>query len=216
MTTDNFFTKWNNKGIDFDGYYGFQCVDLYRQYVKEVLGFAQSPSVVGAKDIWGSYLKDKFDRYFNDPVAIPQKGDIVIWDKNAGGGLGHIGIFSHGDILSFTSFDQNWPIGSVCHFQPHNYTNVQGWLRAKAVQPQPIEFTDQTLIPLKEFGEVELQAVVSMIKDGRRTAKELTDCLNKPELEPIIQKVFLKPNFQNTFAAFFYNLSLYLEGKKAE
>jgi hypothetical protein len=35
-------------------------------------------------------------------------------------------------MSSFTSFDQNWPTGSCCHFQYHeNYDGVIGWLRPK-------------------------------------------------------------------------------------
>jgi hypothetical protein len=58
MTIGEFIKKWNGKVCDFDGKYGSQCVDLYRMYVKEVLGYPQSPPVEGAKDIWNTYLKD--------------------------------------------------------------------------------------------------------------------------------------------------------------
>lgn len=177
---DEFFGKYNNKGVDFDGYYGFQCVDLYRQYVDEVPGFPQSPSVRGAADIWNNYLKDYFYRIDNTPEAIPQKGDIVIWNTNAGGGFGHIGIFSSGDINSFVSFDQNWPIGSVCHFQPHNYTHILGWLRPKAADPIVGEpaINDQTHIPLgkigeQDYGSPELQAVRSIILERDRRISQL-------------------------------------------
>jgi hypothetical protein len=80
-------------------------------------------------------------------------------------------------------------------------------------QPQPIEFTDQTLIPLKEFGEVELQAVVSRLKAGEQAAKKLEECQGK--LTECLDKPVDKLKFQNSFAAFLYNLALYLEGKKA-
>ena len=131
MRFDEFIAKWNGKLLDWDGYYGGQCVDLYRQYCQEVLQIPQSPPVVGAKDIWGSYLKKHFDRINNDPMAVPVKGDIVIWDKYAGGGYGHVGVFVSGSVNSFESFDENWPVGSVCHIQKHNYTNVLGWLHPK-------------------------------------------------------------------------------------
>jgi hypothetical protein len=130
MTTDEFFGKYDGKGIDFDGYYGFQCMDLYRQFVKEVLNLPQSPSVTGAVNVWDTFLQDKFDRIDNTITAVPIKGDIIIWSQGVGQ-FGHIAICKDGDPVKFTSFDQNWPVGSLCHFQPHNYTNVLGWLRVK-------------------------------------------------------------------------------------
>jgi hypothetical protein len=130
MTPDQFFGKYDQKAIDFDGYYGFQCVDLYRQFVKECLGFPQSPEVVGANEIWTTYLKDKFERIDNSLTNCPIKGDILIWSVGLGP-YGHVAICKDGDPMSFTSFDQNWPVGSYCHFQLHNYNNVLGWLRFK-------------------------------------------------------------------------------------
>src|SRR3972149_9463219 len=153
MTTQEFFNKWNGKLLDYDGSFGGQCVDVYRQYCKEVLGVPQSPPVVGAADIWTSYLSEYFDRIANTPEGVPIKGDILIWSKNAGGGFGHVSIASVGNTDTFTSFDQNWPVGSLCHFQAHNYTNVLGWLRAKiqvVPPPEPPTFTPQTKIPLGE------------------------------------------------------------------
>ena len=38
MCLDEFVKKYENKKVDFDGVYGAQCVDLFRQYVKECLG----------------------------------------------------------------------------------------------------------------------------------------------------------------------------------
>lgn len=140
MTVDEFFSKYEGKGINYDGKYGNQCVDLYRQYVKEALSAPQSPPVRGAKDIWSTYLSEHFDRVENTPNAVPQKGDIIIWGSTLGT-FGHVAVFVSGDKNSFTSFDQNFPVEGhynesgdfigtgVCHFQPHSYYAVLGWLR---------------------------------------------------------------------------------------
>lgn len=130
MTFDQFIEKYNNKGIDFDGAFGNQCVDLYRQYVKEVLGFPQSPAVAGAKDIWDTYLSSFFTRYNNSPTAVPKKGDILIWGTKMGQ-YGHVAVFIDGGVTKFNSFDQNSPVGTLCHIQSHTYTGVLGWLRPK-------------------------------------------------------------------------------------
>jgi len=131
MTFDSFITKYSGKYIDFDFYFGYQCMDLYRQYVKEVLECPQSKPVSGARLVWTNYRTDYFDRIPNGPNNFPDKGDIVIWDRPAGAGYGHIAIAYKADSMRFTSFDQNWGPNLQCHLQPHNYTNILGWLRFK-------------------------------------------------------------------------------------
>jgi len=135
MTLDEFIKKWEGNGIDWDGHYGDQCVDLYRQYVDEVLGFPQSPGVNGAKDIWNNYLKDYFTAIPNTPAGVPQKGDVVIWDS---GQWGHVAIFLSGGASQITTLDQNYPIGSFVAKRNHNYTGIVGWLRPSGTMEPPM------------------------------------------------------------------------------
>lgn len=151
ITFDQFISKWNGKGINFDNAYGNQCVDLYRQYLKEVLGVPQSPPVKGAADIWDTIDTNRFIKIENTPLGIPQKGDIMIWKRVSRLPFGHVGVYISGNLWSFNSFDQNWPsqgyysngnfIGTgVCHSQGHNYLGsypLKGWLRLKATPPTP-------------------------------------------------------------------------------
>src|SRR3990167_9367950 len=142
ITFDQFIQKYSGKYIDYDGYYGYQCMDLYRQFVKEVYGCQQSPPVSGAAKVWDTYNKDFFTSISNGPVNYPNRGDIIIWNTKAGGGYGHIAIAMDSTSMTFNSFDQNWPVGSRCHKQPHNYTNVLGWLTPKKKEDN-IETTGQ-------------------------------------------------------------------------
>ena len=158
LTPDQFFGKYDQKPIDFDGYYGYQCMDLYRQFVEESLGFPQSPPVAGAVDVWVTYLKEHFDRIDNTLEAIPVKGDIIIWGYDVGK-WGHIAVCKDGDQMSFTSFDQNWPSQGyvdangnfqgtgVCHFQGHSYNGVLGWLRVKAPPEVPADPPGEVVLP---------------------------------------------------------------------
>jgi hypothetical protein len=132
MNLKQFIDKYNNKFVDFDGVYGPQCFDLYRQYCKEVLEVPQSPATgsQGAKAIWTTYLQGYFDRFSNSLINSPIPGDIVIWGTGIGP-YGHVAVCWDANIMTFHSFDQNFPTGSPCHIQQHSYKGVLGWLRRK-------------------------------------------------------------------------------------
>lgn len=134
MTIDQFITKYEGKKVDWDGAYGGQCVDLFRQYLNDVLNFPQPRGVVGAADFWTNYdsdpnLKNNFQKIANSPTGVPAKGDVMVWNKKVGGGFGHISIFLEGNVNLFTSLDQNWPTLSKVTKTVHDYANVYGWLR---------------------------------------------------------------------------------------
>lgn len=132
MALDSFIKKYNGKGIDYDGSYGNQCVDLFRQYVKEVLDQAQPKGVVGAKDFWTNYetdpaLRDNFKKIPNTPTGVPKKGDVIIWGAKYGK-FGHIAVVTHADVNTFTAFSQNDPVGTLCQKRKYaNYKGVLGW-----------------------------------------------------------------------------------------
>ncbi len=138
MTLQDFITKYNGKGIDYDSSYGFQCVDLYRQYVKEVLGFPQSKPIPGAKDVWDTYLSEYYTRIANTPTGVPQRGDIMIWGSTYGK-YGHIAVVTEATVKNFKCFSQNDPVGTLCkEISYTSYKGVLGWLRPKAQAiPQP-------------------------------------------------------------------------------
>ncbi|MDR1390665.1 MAG: CHAP domain-containing protein [Treponema sp.] len=134
MNFSEFIKAYLGKEVDFDGHYKGQCVDLFRQYCKDVLGIDQPAPVAGAVNFWENYetdpaLKNNFTKIENTPAGVPEYGDVMVWNKNRGGGFGHVAIFIEGGILMFTSLDQNWPSLSVVTRTVHNYTDVHGWLR---------------------------------------------------------------------------------------
>lgn len=108
-----------------------QCVDLANAYLRDVCNH----SIVEWTNACDFPYKIKdMEWIVNDEITdLPKEGDIIIWNKNVGGGAGHIAIFLEGTTSKFNSFDQNWPLYSPCHVQSHTYTNVDGWLRPKSV-----------------------------------------------------------------------------------
>lgn len=133
ITYQEFKNKWLGKAIDWDKNYGAQCVDVYRQYCNDI-GFKQSPPVVGAKDIWNTYLKTDFDKVENTPTGVPPQGCVLIWGTVVGQ-YGHVAICDKATTKSFVSIDQNWPVDNgngVLHEVTHNYNGLLGWLIPKS------------------------------------------------------------------------------------
>lgn len=112
-----------------------------------------------------------FDLIPNTPSAVPQCGDIVVWNKNYNGGAGHVGIATGaGNTEEFYCFAQNDPTGTNAHVKSYNYAYVDGWLRPKTqiVSSQP-GITDQTMLPFGgDIGTIEFQAARSLISDLKR------------------------------------------------
>jgi hypothetical protein len=215
ISFDDFTNQWNGKGCDVDGYYGFQCYDLAHRYAIDCVG-KDIPSRASAKDLWDCDI-DGYDKIANTPEGVPSKGDIVIWGT-AVGPWGHVAIFSSGDSFSFTSFDQNWPVGTLCHFQQHNYTGVLGWFHPKSQVVTQIlvdKITFENLVTkstkydkFTEAGYKTVEDVVSKIaglEEALETAKKdsnkLTgEILQKEEELSIWRNHVCKVNGQNVYS----------------
>jgi len=144
MNLKQFIEKYQNKSVDFDGAYSAQCVDLFNQYLVDVLKIEkpiQMFPVMSAFQIW-DYAKDNnlFKRIVNEPSTFPQEGDIVVWGKGVGK-HGHVAIIVSASMMEFTSFDQNWipnkniNIPSIAKLEKHDYKNVIGFLRLVKKSP---------------------------------------------------------------------------------
>ena len=93
MTLTTFINTYLGKKVDFDKNGEFQCVDLFRQYVKDVLELPQTPALGangGAKDIFDKHgvLKVTPD----SALADYTRGDILIWGASKSNKYGHVAI----------------------------------------------------------------------------------------------------------------------------
>lgn len=138
MDLQGFIADWRGKCANFPG--GdetCQCVDIV-EYWARANGFPRfyGNAIDQAGRSWPGATWTP-----NCGPCVPSPGDCVVWG-NAVGQFGHIAIFIDGDANAFRSFDQNWPVGSVCHVQDHSYNGVLGWqalrlVAAPAPPPQP-------------------------------------------------------------------------------
>jgi hypothetical protein len=141
---DNFFKKYDGVGIDVDGCYGVQCVDLVSKYIDEVCGI--SNTTLMGYGYWTqfesySFLYNNFNKIANTPDLVPQKGDIVVWAEN---GRNHVGIATgEGTTSYFYSYEQNWNSNNDPTAKRYNnYSGVSGvlrykWMSGSTVDPQP-------------------------------------------------------------------------------
>ena len=113
------------------------CVQFIRFCLRDLYCLPQWNSVIGAADFWQAYEQDKninahWDKIPNSPSFIPQEHDICIWNKNKGGGFGHIGIVYGSDqsVKMLTCLESNWKPFKVS-IVTHNYNDVLGFFRRK-------------------------------------------------------------------------------------
>jgi len=133
MTFKEFIEKYTGKEVDFDGYYGTQCMDLMHQYVYDVLE-EKDKTLLAAPSAYEVFKNFRWENLFekinNTPSGLPEEGDIMFWNTGVGK-WGHVAMFVDGDLDSFNSFDANWPTGSLPKMINHTYKSVAGWLRYK-------------------------------------------------------------------------------------
>ena len=133
--------KWINSkigtGTDWDGMYGFQCMDLAVAYMNYVTD--------GKVTMWGN-AKDAIKNSFGDTAKIikntpsfePKVGDVAVWTTGNFSTYGHIAIVVDGnpnnDLQTFKSLDQNWFGGGLAKTElaqiiTHNYDGVTHFIR---------------------------------------------------------------------------------------
>ena len=94
MDVIQFVNKYHGKKVDFDGSFGAQCVDLFRQYCKDVLRAGHTGAVEGAKDLYLKYADLPAECKYFDRISDtkPRIGDVCVWDATNTNKYGHVAI----------------------------------------------------------------------------------------------------------------------------
>lgn len=92
MIYKEFKSKWVGKRVDYDERYQFQCTDLIRQYLLEVIGIYGDPAQAygNAIDYWNKPHTNVLKHFEKSASKTPEQGDIIILDLAAP--YGHIAI----------------------------------------------------------------------------------------------------------------------------
>ena len=92
---NDFVNFYEGKKVDFDGAYGAQCVDLFRQYNKEVYNLPHTGVVNGAKDLFLQYDNLSVEKRYYEKISKevkPIAGDVVIFGESRTNEFGHVAI----------------------------------------------------------------------------------------------------------------------------
>ena len=125
------------KGWDYDLAFGWQCFDLVNKYWHQLFGHGLKGA--GAADIPNvNNFKGEATVYNNTPSFKAEEGDVVVFNRNYGGGYGHVAIVTKGNYdgkyMKFQSLDQNWFGGGsakteVAQRIVHNYDFPMWFIR---------------------------------------------------------------------------------------
>lgn len=132
MTLWEFVQKHVKTKVDFDGAYGAQCVDLFRQYCKDVLGIGHTGAVVGAKDLVERYdaLPQEKEHFalVRDSGDVLQ-GDVAVWGAFGGNPYGHVAIVLEASGEKLVVFEQDGFAQDGAKIVDRSADGVIGYLR---------------------------------------------------------------------------------------
>ena len=137
MFLEDFVKKYNKKKVDFDGVYGAQCVDLFRQYAKECLGIPEHTGACsttgGAKDLFIDYPKMPIEKkyFYRETKRGMVAGDVLIWDSTPSNKYGHVAIYLGEINNSLIVFEQNGITQAGAEITLRSKENLLGFLRKK-------------------------------------------------------------------------------------
>lgn len=167
MEIDEFIKKMEKQGgIDIDGAYGRQCVDLYNAYCKYVLDIPHSGAEC-AKYLPGEREEKEFYQVSYDEI---KKGDIAVFSKNEG----HVAI-----VLSemkngyFTSLDQNW-IPQTLTEERHHITDYGNLIFYRAKNRKNIDIKENE----KSIDEIAREVIQGKYGNGEERKRKLGDRYN--------------------------------------
>jgi hypothetical protein len=133
MNLDEFVAKYNGQRVDFDGVFGYQCVDLFRQYCKDVWTLPHLGAVEGAKDLFLLYDKLPLEERHLDRIQKGpfRRGDVLIWGASLNNQYGHVAILLREKNELFEVLEQDGFKQDGTRMMARTSMNLLGALRKK-------------------------------------------------------------------------------------
>ena len=132
----NFVQKRRWKKVDYDGGYWFQCTDLAKQYIDEVLGIKKIWPLWNAKNMPNNTFFSSWEKIKGTKNLM--QGDIII---SSHGQYGHVAVVDHVLNGKVYVLEQNWSgkdsgsgLGAnAIRIQPYNLSFYDTILRCKKI-----------------------------------------------------------------------------------
>ena len=136
MSLDEFVHQCSGKKIDFDNCFGPQCVDLFRQYCKDVLNIEHTgpcSTTGGAKDLFLDYPKMPLEKKYFSRITSKKfiPGDTLIWNSTETNKYGHVAIYLGKLDTMLIVFEQDGFKQDGAKINVRAYDNLLGALRFK-------------------------------------------------------------------------------------
>lgn len=137
ISLEDFVKKYNGVKVDFDGVYGAQCVDLFRQFSEECLGIPEHTGSCstsgGAKDLFLDYPKMQIEKkyFIRETKKAMLPGDILIWDSTEKNEFGHVAIYLGKLNNDLIVFEQDGFKQDGAKINLRSKKNLLGFLRKK-------------------------------------------------------------------------------------
>lgn len=147
--------EWLNSavgvGMDPDGAYGYQCVDLVDQYGQDIFGVRWPVCVGGVGganqllDVVPDEYWTRIDNDLSNADQIPKRGDVVVFGGDSSNPYGHTAVVLSADQNYMHVVQQNgntnWlPAGTDdLKYSQYGTGTVTGWLRPKEDKLLPPE-----------------------------------------------------------------------------
>lgn len=142
---EDWFTSAVGRGMNLDGVFGFQCVDVINDYGNFLFGnWQQTVGRGNAKDKYANMPDTYWQKIPNNPKdanLIPQRGDVIVWPAmtKINNPAGHIAVVVSANQKGVTVIEQdgfypNRPAFQTTH--PYLLQGVLpiGWLRPRLEQ----------------------------------------------------------------------------------
>jgi hypothetical protein len=137
MTLPEFVNAYNGKKVDFDGVYGAQCVDLFRQYCKDVWNTPHLGAVEGASQLFRDYERLPQEQKYLHRIPFDiidqniQSGDALVWAPSNTNKWGHVAILIACIDGGLQVFEQDGFAQDGAKITVRHYDRLYGALRRR-------------------------------------------------------------------------------------
>ena len=167
----------NNIGVNFDGWYGWQCWDLVAKVIYEATGIVVNGNAI---DLLDSAKAQGIEVVYEAPGVVAKAGDIFVMSV-PGSPYGHTGlVIEDSDGITLKTIEQNvdgnWDyleVGGPARYRTRSYTGMVGYIRPNYAKENELAVG----LKMKKAGGIEMPTVLILRINGRRLTEVTSDLI---------------------------------------